>query len=137
MLFSNRTVFHCLHQSVVSLLVCVMCVGPIYAPGDINGAELLKAKAACDAAKPSTSTVITTHIIDMGQRDDIRRFQTEVAAAHGEVVHLLFNNAGIQIASAWDRMSEATHDKVMAINLDGMSESTKSSTSYRESARGH
>lgn len=48
----------------------------------------------------------------MSDRAAIKRFQTEVAAAHGDVVHLIFNNAGIVVQAAWDMMSEATHDKV-------------------------
>jgi NAD(P)-dependent dehydrogenase (short-subunit alcohol dehydrogenase family) len=40
-------------------------------------------------------------------------------------VHLLFNNAGIQIPKAWDRMSEAEFDKVMAINCDGVITATR------------
>ena len=38
---------------------------------------------------------------------------------------MLFNNAGIQIPKAWDRMSEAEFDKVMAVNCDGVITATR------------
>jgi hypothetical protein len=84
---------------------------------DVNVEGLAAVKEACLAARPDA--VVSTHRVDMGVRSQIVRFGDEVRAAHGGTVHLLFNNAGIQIPKSWDRMTEAEYDRVMAINLDG------------------
>lgn len=92
---------------------------------DINEAALRKAVASCTAARSRPDAKITAHVVDLADRQAIARFQVEVQAEHGSVVHLLFNNAGMAIAAAWDRMTEAAFDKVMAVNLDGVVTATR------------
>lgn len=85
---------------------------------------LARGQAACEALKCPAAT-ISAHTVDMADRGQIRRFKSEVEQVHGGVIHLLFNNAGIQIASAFDTMPEETFDKVMAVNLDGVVTATR------------
>jgi NAD(P)-dependent dehydrogenase (short-subunit alcohol dehydrogenase family) len=109
----------------LELTLLLVKAGCSVAMADIQEAALQEAQAVCEVAKLSAEVKISTHVVDMGDRAAIGRLQAEVVAAHGETVHLLFNNAGIQIGAAWDTMSEATHDKVMAVNLDGVVTATR------------
>lgn len=83
---------------------------------DIDALEGVRRE--CEAVDASLR--VTAHRVDVSQREEIRKFGADVVAAHGNKIHLLFNNAGIQIQQPWDRMSEEAFDKVMAVDLDGV-----------------
>ena len=68
---------------------------------DVNAAALESLRAECEAM--GAAGAVSTHRVDVGSRDALRRFAEEVAAAHGPAVHMLFNNAGIVVPGATAR----------------------------------
>jgi NAD(P)-dependent dehydrogenase (short-subunit alcohol dehydrogenase family) len=60
---------------------------------DVVEENMAETKALCEAGKSAVR--VSTHICDVSVEADMLRFQTEVAAVHGETIDLLFNNAGI------------------------------------------
>jgi NADP-dependent 3-hydroxy acid dehydrogenase YdfG len=67
---------------------------------------------------------LSTHIVDMGDMDQIEALPDAVIAQHGSV-DLLFNNAGVTVGSTFDGMSERDWDWVMNINLNGVVKSSR------------
>jgi len=67
---------------------------------------------------------LSTHIVDMGDMDQIEALPDAVIAQHGSV-DLLFNNAGVTVGSTFDDMSERDWDWVMNINLNGVVKSSR------------
>jgi NAD(P)-dependent dehydrogenase (short-subunit alcohol dehydrogenase family) len=61
---------------------------------DVNDAALAETTARAEAGAPR-GTKITTHRCDVSNETQVLAFRDEVVAAHGEVLELLFNNAGI------------------------------------------
>ncbi len=61
---------------------------------DVMTDTMAETRSLCEREAPA-GTRVTTHVCDVSREDDIHRFRDEVEAAHGETVHLLFNNAGI------------------------------------------
>jgi len=62
---------------------------------------------------------LSTHIIDMGDMDQIEALPEAVVSHHG-AVDLVFNNAGVTMGSTFTAMSEQDWDWVMNINLNGV-----------------
>jgi NAD(P)-dependent dehydrogenase (short-subunit alcohol dehydrogenase family) len=60
---------------------------------DVVEENMAETKALCEAG--NSAVRVSTHICDVSVEADMLRFQTEVAAVHGETIDLLFNNAGI------------------------------------------
>ncbi len=62
---------------------------------DVSAANMAATKALCEAEAPQ-GVRISTHVADVSEPDQVRRF-AETAAAEQETdhIHLLFNNAGI------------------------------------------
>ena len=52
---------------------------------------------------------LSTHVVDMGDMDQIEALPEAVIAQHGSV-DLLFNNAGVTVGSTFDGMSERDWD---------------------------
>jgi NADP-dependent 3-hydroxy acid dehydrogenase YdfG len=67
---------------------------------------------------------LSTHLVDMGDMDQIEALPEAVIAQHGSV-DLLFNNAGVTVGSTFDGMSERDWDWVMNINLNGVVKSSR------------
>ena len=67
---------------------------------------------------------LSTHVVDMGEMDQIEALPEAVIAQHGSV-DLLFNNAGVTVGSTFDGMSERDWDWVMNINLNGVVKSSR------------
>ena len=81
-------------------------------------------KAECTASSNSNINV-SIHKVDVSRPEDIERFVEEVLQQTSSV-DLLFNNAGIVIPKAFDRMSKQEFDKVMAVNVNGVVNCTRS-----------
>lgn len=63
---------------------------------DVSGPAMAETKRLCEAERLPQGLRITTHLADVSNEDDVRRFAAEVARDHDtDKVHLLFNNAGI------------------------------------------
>ena len=61
---------------------------------DVSADNMARTKSLCEEAAPP-STKITTHVCDVSDEKQVLAFRDAVAKAHGDHVHLLFNNAGI------------------------------------------
>eukprot|EP00928_Gymnodinium_smaydae_P075815 TRINITY_DN58827_c0_g1_i1.p1 TRINITY_DN58827_c0_g1~~TRINITY_DN58827_c0_g1_i1.p1 ORF type:complete len:337 (-),score=44.48 TRINITY_DN58827_c0_g1_i1:84-1094(-) len=97
---------------------------------DIDMTALLEVKHACEAAGSARSSKITVHQVDVSDRSQVKSFVADVVSEHGEHVHLLFNNAGIHRPQPFDRMSEASFDKIMAVNVNGVVDLTRAFWPY-------
>jgi NAD(P)-dependent dehydrogenase (short-subunit alcohol dehydrogenase family) len=63
---------------------------------DVAAEALAETKRLCEADRVPQGLRITTHIADVSDEAQVRRFRDEVAERQGtDMVHLLFNNAGI------------------------------------------
>jgi NAD(P)-dependent dehydrogenase (short-subunit alcohol dehydrogenase family) len=63
---------------------------------DISAASIAETQRLCEADRPPQGTRITTHVADVSDEQQVVRFRDEVARQHNtEIIHLLFNNAGI------------------------------------------
>lgn len=62
---------------------------------------------------------VSTHVVDMGDMEQIEALPDDVIAKHG-AVDLVFNNAGVTVGSTFAGMSERDWDWVMNINLNGV-----------------
>jgi NAD(P)-dependent dehydrogenase (short-subunit alcohol dehydrogenase family) len=63
---------------------------------DISAAGLAETRQLCEAAGLAQGLRVTSHQVDVSEKEQIERFCDEVAAQHAtDRIHLLFNNAGI------------------------------------------
>ncbi len=63
---------------------------------DVSAANMAETKRLCEADRLPQGLRITTHVADVADEGQMLRFRDEVAEQHGtELIHLLFNNAGI------------------------------------------
>jgi NAD(P)-dependent dehydrogenase (short-subunit alcohol dehydrogenase family) len=63
---------------------------------DVSASGLAETKRLCEREPLPQGVRITTHIVDVADESQVKRFRDEVAAQHGtDRIHLLFNNAGI------------------------------------------
>src|SRR5215470_11455378 len=75
-------------QLVVEACNVAMC--------DVSPAGLAETQRLCEAAGLPQGLRVTTHIADVADRTQVERFRDEVADRHQtDMIHLLFNNAGI------------------------------------------
>ena len=68
---------------------------------------------------PDNVGKVTQHVIDVTDRDAMRRLRDEVLAAHGQV-NLVINNAGITLQKNFSTHSLEDWDRVVGINLWGV-----------------
>jgi len=62
---------------------------------DVSAANMATTRALCEEGAPQ-GVRVTTHLADVSEEDQVRRFQREVARDQDtDKIHLLFNNAGI------------------------------------------
>ncbi len=66
---------------------------------DVSTENMAGTKSLCEKAAPA-GTKITTHACDVSDEKQVLAFRDAVGKAHGDHVHLLFNNAGIGEAAA-------------------------------------
>ncbi|MFO1085409.1 MAG: SDR family oxidoreductase [Reyranellaceae bacterium] len=63
---------------------------------DISAANMAETKRLCEVERLPQGLRITTHVADVSNEDDVKRFAREVAEQQDtDKIHLLFNNAGI------------------------------------------
>src|SRR5882672_7894761 len=63
---------------------------------DVSAAAMAETKRLCEVEKLPQGLRITTHIADVSNEDDVKRFRDELAEQQAtDKIHLLFNNAGI------------------------------------------
>ena len=63
---------------------------------DVSASAMAETKRLCEVERLPQGLRITTHIADVSNEDDVKRFAAEVAREQDtDRIHLLFNNAGI------------------------------------------
>lgn len=63
---------------------------------DVSPAGMAETQRLCEAAGLPQGLRVTTHIVDVSDEVQVKRFRDEVADRHdADKIHLLFNNAGI------------------------------------------
>jgi NAD(P)-dependent dehydrogenase (short-subunit alcohol dehydrogenase family) len=63
---------------------------------DVSAANMAETKRLCEVERLPQGLRITTHVADVANEDDLKRFAGEVAEQQDtDKIHLLFNNAGI------------------------------------------
>ncbi len=63
---------------------------------DVSAASMAETRRLCETEKLPQGLRITTHVADVSDEDQVRRFADETAREHDtDRIHLLFNNAGI------------------------------------------
>ena len=76
-------------RELVLQLIAAGCSVATCDVSDVGLAETASRAAAAGGGR------LTTHICDVSDERQVQRFRDEVVAEHGEVLELLFNNAGI------------------------------------------
>ena len=67
---------------------------------------------------------VTTHVLDVADREAVRALPEEVQAAHGRV-DILMNNAGVALGGTFEQVSEADFEWLMDINFNGVVRMTR------------
>jgi NAD(P)-dependent dehydrogenase (short-subunit alcohol dehydrogenase family) len=89
--------------------------GCALALGDVNEAGLEETAAAARAL----GRKVTTHKVDVADKERMRHFADEVYAAHG-AVHVLVNNAGVTVTSPFEEHSLEDWEWIVGINFWGV-----------------
>jgi NAD(P)-dependent dehydrogenase (short-subunit alcohol dehydrogenase family) len=76
------------------LAVQLAAAGCSVATCDVNPTGLAETHARAEAGAPA-GTKLTTHLCDVSDEAKVLAFRDEVVDAHGSVIEVLFNNAGI------------------------------------------
>lgn len=87
---------------------------------DLSHVEMAETQTLCKADAPP-GTRVTYHVCDVSKEEDVLAFRDAVIAAHGgtDVVHYVFNNAGIAGGSSFlDESSEARARWEQTFNVD-------------------
>ena len=82
---------------------------------DVNAGAL----AETAAELKSHGVLVSEHVIDLAQRDQIAALPDQVLAAHGQV-DILINNAGVALGGTFEQVSTENFDWLMAINFDAV-----------------
>ena len=82
-------------------------------------AELLRAANA----------TVSTHVVDVADRDAMERFAAEVVRLHGKV-NLIFNNAGVSVTNTIEKLTYDDFEWLMNINFWGVVHGTKAFLPY-------
>ena len=105
---------------------------------------VLLAKAGCNVAICDTNeealaetskmvnhynVACSTHIVDIGDKEEIDALYKEVIQRH-KTVDLLFNNAGITVLSNFENMPEKDWDRVINVNFHGVVSLTRKFLSH-------
>ncbi len=102
---------------------------------DRNAAGLAETERIVRAIAPSVR--VTTHVLDVGDRDAMFAWADETAHAHGGV-NLVFNNAGVALSSTIDGMDYGDLEWIVNINFWGVVHGTKAFLPYlKASGDGH
>lgn len=80
---------------------------------------------------------VSTHLVDVGNRDAVYQFATDVVAKHGRV-NIIMNNAGVGLGETVEAMSYDNFEWLMNINFWGVVYGTKAFLPLlKQSGEGH
>ncbi|MRR14390.1 SDR family oxidoreductase [archaeon] len=98
---------------------------------DINEAGLKETADMLSGVK------VSTHVVDVSQRDQVSRFAEEVVNEHGHV-QILINNAGVSLSETLEDVTYEDFEWIMGINLWGVIYGCKSFLPFlRREAEAH
>jgi NAD(P)-dependent dehydrogenase (short-subunit alcohol dehydrogenase family) len=100
------------------LVVQLAGAGCSVAMSDVNPVGL--AETASQAAAANPSVTVTSHVCDVSDEQQVRAFHDEVVHAHGDVVHLLFNNAGISGGGSFITDEREDWERTFAVDFWGV-----------------
>lgn len=103
-----------------ALATALAARGANLALADINEERL---NAVADALK-SNEIKVTTHKVDVADKDQITAFAEAVEREHG-AVNALFNNAGVALGGTFDRVKDDDFEWLMNINFYGVVRMTR------------
>lgn len=116
-----------------ALAIRLAAEGAQLALGDVNETELKE--TARLAAKPGVK--ISTHVLDVSDRERMQAFVGEVVAEHGRA-HLIINNAGVALGGTFEEATIEDFEWLLGINLWGVIYGTKLFLPLlRKQPRGH
>ena len=92
---------------------------------DVSAANMAATRSLCEADAPQ-GVRVTTHIADVSDEDQVRRFAEEAAAAFDtDRIHLLFNNAGIGGGGSFVAGDRANWEKTFNVCWGGVYHCTR------------
>ena len=103
-----------------ALAAALAARGANLALADINEERL---NTVADALK-SNEIKVTTHKVDVADKDQITAFAEAVEREHG-AVNALFNNAGVALGGTFDRVKDDDFEWLMNINFYGVVRMTR------------
>ncbi|HEX4863842.1 MAG TPA: SDR family NAD(P)-dependent oxidoreductase [Acidimicrobiales bacterium] len=101
------------------LVAQLAAAGCSVATCDLHPAGLTETLSRAEAAAP-VGTMITTHLCDVSDEAQVLRFHDEVTAAHGEVLELMFNTAGIGGGGSLIADSREDWERTFAVDFWGV-----------------
>jgi butyryl-CoA dehydrogenase len=107
--------------------------GAHLALSDIDEVGLAETVALCEGL----GVKVTSHRVDVADRDEVYAWADHVVADHGKV-NLIFNNAGVALAATVEAMSYDDFEWLMNINFWGVVHGTKAFLPHlRAAGEGH
>jgi NAD(P)-dependent dehydrogenase (short-subunit alcohol dehydrogenase family) len=107
--------------------------GSHLALSDVNATSLAETAGACEPF----GTRVTVSTVDVAQRDAVHAWADRVVREHGKV-NLIFNNAGVGLASTLEGVTYEDFEWIMAIDFWGVVYGTKAFLPHlRASSEGH
>ena len=89
---------------------------------DINQKGLSETVSSItDQAGDVSPVKLTTHIVDVADRQAMVQFAADVVEEHGKV-NMIFNNAGVTVIDSVEHMSDENFEWLMGINFWGRGE---------------
>ena len=93
---------------------------------DVSGEAMAETRRLCEAGRLPQGLRITTHIADVSDEAQVRRFRDDVAAQQDtDRIHLLFNNAGIGGGGSMFTEDRATWERTFNICWGGVYYNTR------------
>ncbi len=71
------------------------------------------------ALASASGVPVSSHVVDVSQRDQVEQFAAEVIGEHGRVTHLI-NNAGVGVVGTFQQLSIEDFEWLMGINFWGV-----------------
>lgn len=102
-----------------ALAQVLICNGASVALVDIRKEALENAQHKLMVMGKINVDKISTHVLDVRNREKIRDVLEEILQAHGGRISILFNSAGVFGGSGIDRLTYEDFDRVIDINLKG------------------
>lgn len=111
-----------LAQQLASL-GCHVAIADVNAEGLAETTALIKAQfanpEAATASANKDAVTVSSHILDVADRQAMEQFADDVVTAHGKV-NMIFNNAGVSVTDSVAHMSDENFEWLMGINFWGV-----------------